>query len=130
MALTPEEMEEIKAELAGRMGGQQDLIPGAKPKLMDVNSTVREGENGFEKDPFSAVREGELGKMSSGGMGFGGINQVAQAPQMDEFNPASEKLLVDPAGMDAGAAARGGFSSSMSLANALRKKGDGAKTEK
>ncbi len=50
MALTPEEMEEIKAELAGRMGGQQDLIPGAKPKLMDVNSTVREGENGFEKE--------------------------------------------------------------------------------
>ena len=112
MALTPEEMEEVKNELATRMGGQSDLIPGAKPKLLDAQ----------------AKPLGALGAAPAGGMGFGGIENAAGAsPMADAFDPNAgpEKLLVDPAGMDAGAAAKNGFSSATSLAKALRKKPDG-----
>ena len=116
MALTPEEMEEVKNELATRMGGKSDFVPGAKPALL-----------GAQAKPMGEL--GGIGASPSGGMGFGGIEGApAASPMGDAFDPNAgpEKLLVDPAGMDAGAAAKNGFSSASSLAKALRKKPEGA----
>ena len=117
MALTPEEMEEVKLQLAQRMDPNSavrrgEMVPGAKPTI----------------DPTSTLREGELGAMEGGGgMGFGGINAAKQqAPQETPFDP-NAGFKFDPAAGTEGGGAMGGLAKglmgSLSMAKALRGKG-------
>lgn len=117
MALTPEEMEEVKLQLAKRMDPNSalragEMAPGAAPAL----------------DPTSTLREGELGAMEGGGgMGFGGVNAAKQqAPQEMPFDP-NAGFKFDPAAGTEGGGAMGGLAKglmgSLSMAKALRGKG-------
>ena len=113
MALTPDEMEEVKSQLALRMGPNtaknKEMVPGAAPALLDT---------GLES----------LGQMEGGGgMGFGGINAAKQqADQLPAYNP-NEGFNFDPKAGTEGGGALGGLASglmgSMSIAKALRGKG-------
>ena len=117
MALTPEEMAEVEAQLKTRMGvkppaADAEMVPGAKPAI----------------DPTPTLREGELGAMEGGGgMGFGGINAAKQqAPQETPFDP-NAGFKFDPAAGTEGGGAMGGLAKglmgSLSMAKALRGKG-------
>lgn len=101
MALTPEQMQEIQAALAARMGGQAP------------NPTAPQLEN---------IGEGE------GGMGFGGITPAAKGPT-EAFNPMDTNIGGAAGGVPTGGgeSALGGLASglsgAMSMAKALRSKG-------
>lgn len=116
MALTPEEMEEVKLQLAKRMDPNAavrpgEMMPGAKPAI----------------DPASTLREGELGAMEGGGgMGFGGINAAKEAPKEPAYNPNEGFNFNPKAGTEDGGAMGGlakGLMGSLSMAKALRGKG-------
>ena len=111
MAITPEELEQVKLELQQRMGASpalgKEMAPGAKPANIDAAPGI--------------------GEMEGGGMGFGGVNAAKQqGSQLPEYNP-NEGFNFNPAAGTEGGGAMGGLASglsgSMSIAKALRGKG-------
>ena len=111
MALTPEEMAEVEAQLKARMGVKPpasgaEMVPGAKPEMVDTPA---------------------LGAAPEGGMGFGGVNAAKPLETKETpFNP-NEGFNFDPKAGTEGGGALGGLASglmgSMSMAKALRGKG-------
>lgn len=111
MALTPEEMAEVEAQLKTRMGVKPpaagaEMVPGAKPAMVDTPA---------------------LGAAPEGGMGFGGINAAKpQESKETPFDPNAGFNFNPSAGTEGGGAMGGlakGLMGSLSMASALRKSG-------
>lgn len=111
MALTPEEMAEIEAQLKTRMGVKPpavgaEMAPGAKPEMVETPT---------------------IGAAPEGGMGFGGVNAAKpQEAKETPFDPNAGFNFNPSAGTEDGGAMGGlakGLTSSLSMANALRKSG-------
>ena len=110
MAITPEELEQVKLELQQRMGSNpaagSEMVPGAKPATIEATPGIGSTE---------------------GGMGFGGVNAAKhQGSQLPEYNP-NEGFNFNPAAGTEGGGAMGGLASGLSgamgIAKALRGKG-------